>query len=122
MATEDIGESDSRLAGEEQARDGALAAALIAAGIGVLTLGVVTSAAGAALGFKDWLKWDDSVGPLSGKSSLALIAWAVSWPLLHLALFRRDGILVVALAISGILILLGMIGIFPPVFEALEVD
>jgi hypothetical protein len=122
MATEDIGESDTRLVGEEQARDGALAAALIAAGIGVLTLGVVTSAAGAALGFKDWLKWDESVGPLSGKSSLALIAWAVSWPLLHLALFRRDGILVVALAISGILILLGMIGIFPPVFEALEVD
>jgi hypothetical protein len=122
MATEDIGESATRLAGGEQARDGALAAALIAVGIGVLTLGVVTSAAGAALGFKDWLKWDESVGPLSGKSSLALIAWAVSWPLLHLALFRRDGILTVALVISGILILLGMIGIFPPVFEALEVD
>ncbi len=122
MATGDIGESDTRLVGEEQARDGALAAALIAAGIGVLTLGVVTSAAGAALGFKDWLKWDDSVGPLSGKSSLAFIAWAASWPLLHLALFRRDGILTVALVISGILMLLGMIGIFPPVFEALEVD
>ncbi|MCH7835823.1 MAG: hypothetical protein IH864_03055 [Chloroflexi bacterium] len=107
---------------EEKAMDGALAAALIAAGIGVLTLGVVTSAAGAALGFKDWLKWDDAVGPLSGKSSLALIAWATSWPLLHLALFRRDGLLPAAIVIGVVLMVLGMIGIFPPVFEALEVD
>ncbi len=122
MAIGDMTESNTRLAGEEKAVDGALAAALIAVGIGVLTLGVVTSAAEAALGFKDWLKWDESVGPLSGKSSLALIAWAVSWPMLHLALFRRDGLLPMALVISGILILLGMIGIFPPVFESFEVD
>ncbi len=121
MTTEDYAESGGSIS-EETATDGALAAAMIAAGIGVLTLGVVTSAAGAALGFKDWLKWDDTVGPLSGKSSLALIAWAASWPMLHLALFRRDGLLSTALVISGILILLGMIGIFPPVFEALEVD
>ncbi len=122
MATGDTTEGGTVMLSEEKALDGALAAALIAAGIGILTLGVVTSAAGAALGFKDWLNWDDTVGPLSGKSSLALIAWAASWPLLHLALFRRDGLLPAAIVISGILILLGMIGIFPPVFEALEVD
>ncbi len=122
MATGDTTEGGTVMLSEEKALDGALAAALIAAGIGILTLGVVTSAAGAALGFKDWLKWDDAVGPLSGKSSLALIAWAASWPMLHLALFRRDGILPVALAISVILIVLGLIGTFPPVFEALEVD
>ena len=122
MATGDMAESDTRTLSEEKAVDGALAAALIAVGIGVLTLGVITSAAEAALGFKDWLNWDDSVGPLSGKSSLALIAWAVSWPMLHLALFRRDGLLTMALVISGILIMLGMIGIFPPVFQAFEVD
>ncbi|MDP2673969.1 MAG: hypothetical protein Q8Q00_03575 [Dehalococcoidia bacterium] len=107
---------------EESAPDGALAAALIAAGIGVLTLGIVTSAAEAALGFKDWLKWDDTVGPLSGKSSVALIAWAVSWPLLHLALFRRDGLLPLALVVGGILFVLGMIGIFPPVYQAFTVE
>lgn len=107
---------------EEHAPDGALAAALLAAGLGVLTLGIVTSAAEAALGFKDWLKWDDTVGPLSGKSSVALIAWAVSWPFLHLALFRRDGILTVALVISGIMIILGLIGTFPPLFEELTVE
>ncbi len=122
MATGDTTEGGTVMLSEEKALDGALAAALIAAGIGILTLGVVTSAAGAALGFKDWLKWDDTVGPLSGKSSLALIAWAASWPLLHLALFRRDGLLTAAIVISVILIVLGLIGTFPPVFEALEVD
>ena len=122
MATGDMAESDTRLAEDEQARDGALAAALIAVGIGVLTLGIVTSAAEAALGFKDWLRWDDSVGPLSGKSSVALIAWAASWPMLHAVLFRRDGLLPLALVISGILILLGLIGTFPPVFESFAVD
>jgi len=107
---------------EESAPDGALAAALLSAGLGVLTLGIVTCAAEAALGFKDWLKWDDTVGPLSGKSSVALIAWAVSWPLFHLALFRRDGVLPAAAVIGGIMIILGLIGTFPPVYEAFTVE
>ncbi len=105
---------------EEPGPDGPAAAALIAAGFGTLTLGIVTSAAAAAEGFKDWLAWDDDVGPLSGKTSVALIAWAVSWPLLHLALFRRNGILGAAIVITGIMFILGMIGIFPPIFERLE--
>lgn len=122
MATRGATEPGTRLSLEEEAPDGPLAAALIAAGIGILTLGIVTSAAEASLGFKDWLRWDESVGPLSGKTSLALIAWAVSWPPLHLALFRRDGLLKAAIAISVVLFLLGMIGIFPPVFQAFEVE
>lgn len=107
---------------DARATDGAAAAAVLAAAMGIFVLGLVTSLAAAAEGVKDWLQWDDDVGPLSGKSSLALIAWLASWPLLHLALFRRDGLLTITLVVSGILVLLGMIGIFPPVFEALEVD
>ncbi len=120
MAARGFSERGTRLESEEQAPDGAVAAALIAAAFGVLTLGIVTSAAAAAVGFKDWLAWDDEVGPLSGKTSVALIAWAASWPVLHLLLFRRDRLLPLAVAIAGVLILLGMIGIFPPIFERLE--
>ena len=104
----------------ERAADGAAAAALIAAGIGLFTLGLVTSAAAAAEGFKDWLKWDEAVGPLSGKSSLGLIAWLAIWPVLHFALYKRDGLLPAAIVISGFLMLLGMLGILPPIFERLE--
>ncbi len=102
------------------AADGAAAAALLAAAIGIFVLGLVTSLAAAAEGVKDWLQWDDEVGPLSGKSSMALIAWAASWPFLHVALFRRDAVLGAALVIAALLVALGMVGIFPPFFERLE--
>lgn len=105
---------------EEEGRDGATAAAMLAAAFGVFALGLVTSTAAAAEGFKEWLQWDDEVGPLSGKSSVALAAWMGAWPLLHLALYRKDGLLPAAIVISGILFFLGMLGIFPPIFERLE--
>lgn len=107
---------------DSRTTDGAAAAALLAAAIGIFVLGLVTSLAAAAEGVKDWLQWNDDVGPLSGKSSMGLVAWLGSWPLLHLALFRRDGLLALALVIGGILVVLGMIGIFPPIFERLEPD
>lgn len=107
-------------AAEEKANDGALAAALLAAAIGIFVLGVVTSAAAAEVGFKDWLSWNDEVGPLSGKSSLALATWVGVWPVLHFALYKRDRLLPVAMAIAAVLVVLGMVGIFPPIFERLE--
>lgn len=119
MATRDVEQGGTRLISEE-APDGTTAAALIAAGFGIFALGLVTSAAAAAEGFKDWLNWDEAVGPLSGKSSLGFIAWLAVWPVLHFALYKRDGLLPVAIVISGILVLLGMLGIFPPIFERLE--
>lgn len=122
MAMQEESQTQRPIGSEEKVPDGPLAAALLAAGLGILALGIVTSAAEAALGFKDWLTWDDTVGPLSGKTSIALIAWAASWPLFHFALFRRDGVLQVAVAVSFIMFILGMIGIFPPVFQAFEVD
>lgn len=100
--------------------DGVAAAATLAAAIGIFVLGLVTSLAEAVSDFKDWLAWNDSVGPLSGKSSLGLIAWAVSWPVLHLLLRRRDQILLAALVVSLVLFLAGSVLMFPPVFERLE--
>lgn len=100
--------------------DGAAAAALLAAAIGIFVLGLVTSLAEAISDFKDWLAWDDTVGPLSGKSSLGLIAWAAVWPVLHLLLYRRDRVLLAASVISVILFVAAMVLMFPPVFERLE--
>jgi hypothetical protein len=105
---------------EETGSDGAVAAALIAAAIGVFALGLVTSLSAAVKDFKEWLIWDEAVGSLSGKSSLAFIAWLAVWPPLHFALYKRDGLLPAAIVIGGILILLGMLGIFPPIFERLK--
>lgn len=104
----------------EPALDGAAAAALLAAAIGVFALGLVTSLAAAIEGFKEWLKWDEAVGPLSGKSSLGLIAWLAVWPPLHLSLYRRDGLLLGTAVVAAILIIAGLVLMFPPIFERLE--
>ena len=104
-----------------RARDGAAAAALLAAAIGIFVLGLVTTLAEMERfsDFADWLKWDNEVGPLSGKSSLGLIAWAATWPVLHLLLYRRDRVLLAASAISFVLFVAAMVLMFPPVFERL---
>jgi hypothetical protein len=100
--------------------DGVAAAATLAAAIGIFILGLVTSLAEARSDFKDWLTWNDSVGSLSGKSSLGLIGWAVTWPVLHVLLRRRDHILLAAIVVSLVLFLVGSVLMFPPVFQRLE--
>jgi predicted PurR-regulated permease PerM len=100
-----------------RARDGAAAAALLAAVIGIFVLAVMIVVAEANEDFANWLKWDNEVGPLSGKSSLGLIAWAVTWPVLHLLLYRRDRVLMAASAISLVLFVAAMVLMFPPVFD-----
>jgi hypothetical protein len=54
--------------------DGAAAADFLAAAPGIFALALLTSLAAAAEGVKDWLTWDDEVGPLSGRSRLPLIS------------------------------------------------
>ena len=100
-----------------RARDGAAAAALLAAVFGILVLAVAIVVAEANEDFSNWLKWDNEVGPLSGKSSLGLIAWAATWPVLHLLLYRRDRVLLAASAISLVLFVAAMVLMFPPVFD-----
>ena len=102
-----------------RARDGAAAAALLAAAIGIFVLGLVTSLAEmeSLSDFHDGLAWDDEVGPLSGKSSLGLIAWAATWPVLHVLLYRRDGVILAASAISLVLFVAAMVLMLPPVFD-----
>ena len=109
-----------------RSRDGAAAAALLAAAIGIFVLGLVTSLAEATRiserfgDFKEWLAWDDEVGALSGKSSLGLIAWAAAWPVLHLLLYKRDRVLLAVAVISFVLFVAAMVLMFPPIFQRLE--
>ena len=102
-------------------RDGAAAAALLAAAIGIFVLGLLTMLAEMERfsDFSQWLAWDDEVGALSGKSSLGLIAWAATWPVLHLLLYRRDRVIPAAGVVSLVLFVAAMVLMFPPVFERL---
>lgn len=48
--------------------EGPISAAIIAAGVGALALGLLTVLAEASASVKDFLTWSDPVGPLSGKT------------------------------------------------------
>jgi len=104
---------------------GAAVAALLAAGLGMLTLALVNQlTAGSdainawvhSIG-KLWMPGAQGIGPYSGKETLALAAWVVSWAILHPALRARE-----LTASRWLIVFLAMVAIattliWPPVFE-----
>lgn len=53
--------------------------ALLSAGIGVFALGIFTTLAEASASFANQLKLVGPVGPLSGKTTFAVVAWVAAW-------------------------------------------
>ncbi|MEU4493398.1 hypothetical protein AB0F96_08050 [Streptomyces sp. NPDC023998] len=108
------GEADFPLSGKPE---GPISAAIIAAGIGATALGVFTTLAEASTSVADSLQWSDSVGPLSGKTSLAVLVWLLAWTVLYVALRSKPFETVRALVIGLVLIGLGVLGTFPTFFQ-----
>jgi hypothetical protein len=98
--------------------DGPPAASLIAAGIGAATLGLFVTLAEASTGMKEWLQWNDRVGPLSGKTILAVVAYFGSFLILGVWWRNRSFALRTILIVSGLLVALGLLFTFPPIFQA----
>lgn len=101
--------------------DGPAAAAMVAAGIGVFALGLFTTLAEIFEGFKSFLeRFDvvDGVGPLAGKTTLAVLVWALAWAVLAVVWRGKDSNLRRMFTIGLVLGILGAIGTFPPFFEA----
>jgi hypothetical protein len=98
--------------------EGPVAAAILAGGIGCLALGVFTTLAEASLDIKDWLQWSDRVGPLSGKTVMAVIVWLIAWAVLHVVYRAKPFETRRALTIALVLVALGVVGTFPTFFQA----
>lgn len=99
--------------------DGPAAAAMLAAGIGIFVLGLLIVLSEISVPIHDFLEWWDfgqGVGPLAGKTTVAVIVWAVSWAILAAAFRGKDVNLKAWFTVSLILGLLGAVGSFPPVF------
>ena len=97
---------------------GPVAAAVLAAGIGAFVLGLLTTLSEASTDVHDFLEFSTDVGPLSGKTILAVVAYFGSWAILHLLLRRRNPALRAILIITAVLIALGIVGTFPTFFQA----
>ncbi len=97
--------------------NGPAMAALLSSGIGVTVLGALTTVAAASADFANALKINAGVGPLSGKTTYAVVAFALSWLVTGIVLRKRDvneGRFLVA---TFVLIAIGILGTFPIFFD-----
>jgi fluoride ion exporter CrcB/FEX len=97
--------------------DGPVVAALLALGIGSFTLGLLTTLAETSESVADWLRINEGVGPLSGKTTFAVVVWLVAWAVLHFVLRARARLTNGVLVTTGVLIALGLLGTFPVFFQ-----
>jgi len=97
---------------------GPVAAAFLAAGIGAVVLGILTTLAEASEDIKSALEWSKSVGPLMGKTILAAGAFFVSWVILGVALRGRDPKPQRVFVWVGVLVVVGLVLTFPTFFQA----
>lgn len=110
-------ESDLTGIAFEDKPEGPISAAILAAGAGALTLGIITTLVAASKPIREALTLSTSVGPLSGKVAMTVAVWLTVWVVLHLALRTKPYESRRALAISLVLIGLGVIGTFPTFFQ-----
>ena len=96
---------------------GVASAAFISSGIGCLAIGLMVTGAEMSPGLKTALTWSNGVGPLSGKTGVGVIAWLVSWIILHTMWKDKDMNFGKAFTATLILIALGFLLTFPPFFE-----
>jgi hypothetical protein len=97
---------------------GPVAAVFLAAGIGALVLGILTTLAEANEGFKSWLEWSTSVGSLSGKTIIAVIAFVVAWVVLGIGLRGRNPKPSSIFTWTAVLVAVGLVLTFPTFFQA----
>jgi len=95
---------------------GPAAAALVGSGIGVFVIGLATTL-NEALGLGPVLNWWSPAGPLTGKTTLGVIAWLVSWAILHRIYRDRDVEVAPAALWTWILVGVGFLLTFPPFYE-----
>ncbi len=96
--------------------NGAAGAAIIASGIGVAALGFFTTMNEASARMHDFLNFQNRVGPLSGKTTMAGIIWLVAWALLAPALWKRNVPMNTVLIVTAILLVIGAVGTYPKFF------
>jgi hypothetical protein len=94
---------------------GEAAAAILAAGVGAFALGLMTILAEIPM-IKDALNFYNPVGPLSGKTSVAVIIWLVTWAALYFLWNGKDVPFPRVFTATLILIALGVLGTFPLFF------
>ena len=104
---------------ETRVATGEAAAAFLAGGIGCFVLGLLVTLTEipALVGLKNGLNWSNPVGPLSGKTGVAIIAFLLAWGVAHFTMRDKDVNLKTYVVVAGVLTALGFLMTFPPFFD-----
>jgi hypothetical protein len=97
--------------------NGIAASAILSAGIGIFTLGVSATLKAASQTIRTILSFYPPTGPLSGQTTAAIVIWMVTWIVLHNRWKKQEVNFSKVFTITLILIALGMLIAFPPLFE-----
>jgi asparagine N-glycosylation enzyme membrane subunit Stt3 len=100
--------------------NGAGAAAILAAGIGSVALGVFTLLADAINGMKSFLNFYSPAGPLSGVTTLAIVVWLAAWFVLAKKWNGRDVAMKWVNGVAFLLLAVGFALTFPPLTDLLQ--
>jgi hypothetical protein len=95
---------------------GPAAAAMVAAGIGSFAIGLLTTAAEASADLANALKFYGPSGPLSGKTSVGIVVWLISWLILGTLWKNKNSNLRSAFTWTLVLVGLGILLTFPLFF------
>lgn len=98
-------------------KNGAGAAAVLAAAIGSFVLGVGDVAADRLPSLKAHLSFYKPTGPLSGVTTIAIAAWLVAWVLLDRRWRDKDVAMSRTNAIAYVLLGLALLMTFPPIAD-----
>ncbi|HLE98842.1 MAG TPA: hypothetical protein VI540_03010 [Gaiellaceae bacterium] len=90
---------------------------VLAAGLASFTLGLLSALAAASASVSDALTVSDRVGDLSGLTTAAGFVFFAAWAVLAIAWRHADPPLVRVAAAAAVLIALGLLGTFPPLFN-----
>jgi hypothetical protein len=98
---------------------GPAAAVVLAAGLGSFTLGLLSVLTAASSSVSSALTFSDRVGDLSGVTTITVLVYAGAWAVLALRWRRANLRLMRVATVTAILIALGLLGTFPPFFNAI---
>jgi hypothetical protein len=115
--------STAKYAADSHPPTGPAAAAVVAAGAGCTALGlavILTEASPHHV--KNWLNLYDPVGPLSGKTLVAVATYLITWVILGRRLRSRDVKLGRWLTAGFILIAIGLLTTFPLFYQVFTVQ
>jgi hypothetical protein len=96
------------------------AAAILAAGIGCAVLGILALAGDASQAIGKALNFYNPVGALSGVSTLAIIAWLLSWFVLDRLWSNRSVALGKVTGVAFAFLIVGLLLTFPPFMDLLQ--